>query len=82
MYFKMVTFSDAVQQCKSATPMAQYKNSVSILLSFCSERHNITAVGANLCVRRPLELNGKGIRGVGGAADKEALSVHAINIIS
>jgi hypothetical protein len=30
----------------------------------------------------PLDVNGKGIRGVGGAADKEADTVHTINIIS
>jgi hypothetical protein len=36
----------------------------------------------NLCVPRPLEVNGKGIRGVEGAADNEAYTVHTINIIS
>jgi hypothetical protein len=28
-----------------------------------------TVVGANLCARDPLEVKGKGIRGVGGVAD-------------
>jgi hypothetical protein len=32
----------------------------------------LIVVGANLCARDPLEVKGKGIRGVGGAADKEA----------
>jgi hypothetical protein len=41
---------------------------------------SFTVVGANLCVRRPLEINGKGIRGVRVAADK-AYTVHSINII-
>jgi hypothetical protein len=31
----------------------------------------VTVVGANLCVWGPLELKGKGIRGVEGAADRE-----------
>jgi hypothetical protein len=39
-------------------------------------------VGANLCARDPLELKGKGFRGVGGVADKEAYTVHTVNIIS
>jgi hypothetical protein len=39
-----------------------------------------TAVGTNLCVRGPLEVKSKGIRGVGGVADKEAYTVHTINI--
>jgi hypothetical protein len=37
-----------------------------------------TVVGTNLCVPRPLEIKGKGIRGVGGVADKEAYSVRTI----
>jgi hypothetical protein len=41
-----------------------------------------TVVGANLCIPRPLEVNGKEIRGLGGVAGKEACSVHATNIIS
>jgi hypothetical protein len=41
-----------------------------------------TVVGANLCVWGPLEVKGKGIKGVGGVADKEAYTVHTINIIS
>jgi hypothetical protein len=41
-----------------------------------------TVVGANLCVRRPSDVKGKGIRGAGGVADKEAYTVHTINIIS
>jgi hypothetical protein len=40
-----------------------------------------TVVGAKPCVRCPLEVKGKGIRGVGGVADKEAYTVHTINII-
>jgi hypothetical protein len=31
-----------------------------------------TVVGANLCVRGPSDVKGKGIRGEGGVADKEA----------
>jgi hypothetical protein len=34
------------------------------------------------CARDPLEVKGKGIREVGGVADKEANIVHIINIIS
>jgi hypothetical protein len=34
-----------------------------------------TVVGANLCVPYPLEIKDKGIRRVGGVAEKEALSV-------
>jgi hypothetical protein len=30
----------------------------------------------NLCVRRPLEVNGKGIRGVGEVTDKEVHTAH------
>jgi hypothetical protein len=36
----------------------------------------------NLCARDALEVNGKGIRRVGGVADKEAYTVRTINIIS
>jgi hypothetical protein len=36
-------------------------------------------VRANLCVRRPLEVKGKGIRKVGGVADKDACTVHSFN---
>jgi hypothetical protein len=40
-----------------------------------------TVVGENLCVPRPLEVNGKGIRGVGEVADKESHTVvYGINI--
>jgi hypothetical protein len=39
-----------------------------------------TVVGRSLCVRRPLEINGKGIRGAGGVACKEARTIHTINI--
>jgi hypothetical protein len=39
-------------------------------------------VGANLCSRDPSEVKGKGIRGVGAVADKEAYSVHTVDIIS
>jgi hypothetical protein len=38
-------------------------------------RRRITVVGANLCARDPLEVKGKGIRGVGRVADKEAYTV-------
>jgi hypothetical protein len=41
-----------------------------------------TVVGVNMCVRRPLEVKGKGIRGVGGAANKEAYTGHTVNIVS
>jgi hypothetical protein len=41
-----------------------------------------TVVGVNLCARDPLEVKGMGISGVGGVADKEAYTVHTINIIS
>jgi hypothetical protein len=34
------------------------------------------------CISRPLEVKAKGIRGVGGVADKEAYTVHTINITS
>jgi hypothetical protein len=40
-----------------------------------------TLLGTNLCVRRPLEVKGKGIRGVEEAADVEAYTVHSMNII-
>jgi hypothetical protein len=33
--------------------------------------HVTTVVGANVCVRGPLEVKGKGIREVGGVADKK-----------
>jgi hypothetical protein len=44
----------------------------------------LSVVGANLCVRRPLEVKDKGITEVGGVAGKEAqaFAVHTINIIS
>jgi hypothetical protein len=42
-----------------------------------------TVVGANLCARDPLQEKGRGIRGAGGVADKEAYTVHTKkNIIS
>jgi hypothetical protein len=41
-----------------------------------------TVVGANLCARDPLEVNGKGIRGEGGVADKKAYTVKSFDIIS
>jgi hypothetical protein len=41
-----------------------------------------TVVGANLCPRDPLEVKGKVVIGTGGVADKEAYTVHTINIIS
>jgi hypothetical protein len=41
-----------------------------------------TVTGTNLCDGRPLEVNGKGIRGVGGAADMEAYTARRINFIS
>jgi hypothetical protein len=41
-----------------------------------------TVVRANLCNQDPLEVKGKGIRGVGGVADKEAYTVYTIDIIS
>jgi hypothetical protein len=36
----------------------------------------VLLVGANLCARNPLQVKGKGLRGVGGEADTEAFSVH------
>jgi hypothetical protein len=45
--------------------------------------HDIkTIVVANLCVRSPLDVKDKGIRGVGGTVDKDTCTVHTINIIS
>jgi hypothetical protein len=41
-----------------------------------------SVVGAKPRVSRPLEVAGKGIRGVGEAAIKEAYTVQNINIIS
>jgi hypothetical protein len=43
---------------------------------------SLTVVGANLCAPRLLELKGKGIKGMGGVGDKEAYTLHNINIIS
>jgi hypothetical protein len=42
------------------------------------------AVGANVCLRRPLEAKGKGIRrlGGGGATGREACAVRAMNVTS
>jgi hypothetical protein len=55
-------------------------NTVSLLYYFINGLLYIcTVVGRNLCVPRPLEVKGKGIR---GATDKEAYTVHTINIIS
>jgi hypothetical protein len=42
----------------------------------------LTVVGESLCVRRPVEVKGKGIRRVGGVTGKEAYTVHTINFIS
>jgi hypothetical protein len=42
----------------------------------------LTVVGKNLCVPCPLEVNGKGIRGLGGVAGKEAHTIQTMNIIS
>jgi hypothetical protein len=47
-----------------------------------SAANKSTVVGTNLCVPRPLEVRGKGIRGVGGAADKEACTVQTVKGIS
>jgi hypothetical protein len=41
-----------------------------------------SVVGANLCVRRTLEVKGKGVRGVGGLPDTEVKTVHTFNVIS
>jgi hypothetical protein len=49
--------------------------------STCSLRPYVTVVGANLCAPDPLEVKGKGIRGMEGVADKEAYAVH-VDIIS
>jgi hypothetical protein len=38
-------------------------------------------VGANLCAQDTSEVKGKGIRGMGEVADKEACAVQTINII-
>jgi hypothetical protein len=46
------------------------------------EENISTVVRVNLCVRCPLEIKGKRITGVGGVSDKEAYTVHTINIIS
>jgi hypothetical protein len=46
------------------------------------EQNTVTVVGTNLCAWGPLKVNGKGIGGVGGAADREAYTIHTINIIS
>jgi hypothetical protein len=53
-----------------------------LFLESLSKAPQTTVVGANLCARDPLEIKCKGIRGVGGVADKEAEAVHTINIIS
>jgi hypothetical protein len=42
----------------------------------------VTVVGANLCVRGPLQVKGKGIRRMGGVTGKETCTVHTFNIIS
>jgi hypothetical protein len=38
--------------------------------------------GANMCISLPLEVKGKGIRGVEGVVDKEKYTVRTKNIIS
>jgi hypothetical protein len=43
---------------------------------------NCAVVGLNLCARDPLDVKGKGVRCVGGIADKEAYTHRAINVIS
>jgi hypothetical protein len=45
-------------------------------------RYKSAVIGANLCARDPLEVKGKGIRAIRVVADKEAYTVHSINIIS
>jgi hypothetical protein len=53
-----------------------------LLLSLFTFSQLLTVVGTNLCAWVPLEVKGKGIRGVGRVAGKEACTVHTINIIS
>jgi hypothetical protein len=40
-----------------------------------------TVVGTNMCAPRPLVLKGNGIRGGGRVANKDAYTVHTMNII-
>lgn len=37
--------------------------------------------GANLCVPRPLEVNDKGFRGVGGVTDENEYNVHTEKLL-
>jgi hypothetical protein len=45
-------------------------------------RKPFAVVEANLCVRGPLKVTGKEIRGMGEAADEEAHTIHTMNIIA
>jgi hypothetical protein len=41
-----------------------------------------TVVGANVCVRGPVKVKDRGIKGVDGVEDKKVCAVRTINIIS
>jgi hypothetical protein len=55
---------------------------VQLTLLFESDILNSTVVGSNLCVKCPLEVKSKGIRGVVALEGKEACIDHAINTVS
>jgi hypothetical protein len=71
LIYKNITMSDTNLSGNSKNSVRYYIN-----------KSHGTVVGANLCIRGPLEVNGKGIRGVGAVADKEIYTVHTINITS
>jgi hypothetical protein len=82
---ELLLHTSATDFIQTRPGVLQVKHQLTIRLIWCSWTFNITeveevtVVGTNLCVPRPLEVKGKGIRGV---SDKEAYNVHAKNIIS
>jgi hypothetical protein len=48
----------------------------------CMFSNHFALFGAHLCVRRPLEAKGKGIRRVRGVENKEEYTVHTMSVMS
>jgi hypothetical protein len=72
IFFPLATNLSTFGYCTQTISQTLYKS--------CTT--HVTVVGANLCIQGPLEVKGKGIRGVDRVADKEAYTVHIINNIS
>jgi hypothetical protein len=76
-----VFFSDSCEGSQGPPRTVELEIIITIIIIICFICTNRpTVVGMNLCVRRPLEVKGKGIGRVVGVADKEVYTVDSINI--